>query len=199
MIGKLASVFGSQTKAQEILFLLNDAKTVVRQGFYDLELPAVEEFCTQNQLYLIKSKFKVLITKNKIYSHKGIRIAANDTREGMYFIYISKDEKTALLAHYYELTGNDTELGFILGYPSCCVNFFCHNFSDQNPDLQLAPTNPWTNLTKRNQDCVLLSHFPCHSECAESIRLAQQYASLLQKNAPDLYREMMNLLQLPAR
>lgn len=199
MIHKLTPIFGSQTKAQEILFLLNYAKNVVRQGFYPSELPKVEEFCTQNKLYLIKSKFKVLVTNDQIYSNKGTRIAANDTREGMYFVYISKDEKTALLASYHELTGNDAELGLLLGYPSCCVDFFCRQFTEHNPDLQLTPTNLYTNLSKRDQDCVLLSHFPCHSDCTESRRIAEHYALIIRKADPHRYQNMMALLQLPAR
>jgi len=57
----LALTFGSKTKAQEIVLLLNDAKQVVRQGFYPHELEKVEKFCGENNIYLIKSKFKVIL------------------------------------------------------------------------------------------------------------------------------------------
>ncbi|MDP3733620.1 MAG: DUF483 domain-containing protein [Nanoarchaeota archaeon] len=199
MIDKLALIFGSKTKAQEMVFLLHNVKNVVRQGFYPSELGRVEEFCKNNNLYLVKSKFKVLVTNDHIYSNKGLRIDLDDTREGMYFTYISKDEKTALLASYDELTGNDYELGLVLGYPSCCVQFFCRHFNEKNPDLQLPATNLFTNLTARNQDCVLLSHFPCSSDCSESIRIAEHYAALLKSIDLQRYQKMITLLQFPSQ
>src|SRR3989338_3539593 len=45
MIKKLSLIFGSKTKAQEIVLLLQDAKEVVRQGFTEEELFKVEQFC----------------------------------------------------------------------------------------------------------------------------------------------------------
>jgi len=179
MISSLRYTFGSKTKAQEILLLLHDAKKVVRHGFYEQELPRVEKFCNEQNLIIVKSKFKVLLADETSYSNKGIRIPGDDKRPGMYFVYISKDEQKAWLASYYELMANDRDLGILLGYPHCCVDFFCKRFSENNPNLQLKPTNPYTNLTKREQDCVLLSHFPCNSECPESIVLAKNYLNVI--------------------
>ena len=179
MFKSLSFIFGSKTKAQEILFLLHGAKAVVRQGFYDTELPKVENFCQEHNIYLVKSKFKVLLVDETEYSNKGLRIPEEDKRPGMYFVYLSKDEQKAWLASYYELMSNDRDLGILLGYPHCCVDFFCKRFSENNPNLQLPPKNPYTNLTKREQDCVLLSHFPCNSECPESIVLAKNYLNVI--------------------
>ena len=97
----------------------------------------------------------------------------------MYFVYISKDEKQAWLASYYELINNNRDLGIILGYPSCCVDFFCNRFSENNPNLELQPINMFTNLSKRNHDHVLLSHFPCSSDCEQSIKLGKECLDLL--------------------
>ncbi len=181
MISKLAAIFGSKTKAQEIVSLLAGAKPVVRHGYYEYELPKVELFCKENQLYFVKSNFKVQFADEGSYSNKGIRFPLTDPRPGMFFIYISPDEHKAWQASYYELQGNDRELGRILGYPVCCVDFFCRRFSEQNPNLQLQPTNPFTNLTQRAQDLVLLSHFPCNSDCIESIKIGRRNLEVIQK------------------
>lgn len=173
------NIFGSQTKAQEIVLLLNGAKEVVRQGFYDSELVEVEKFCQENNLFLVKSKFKVLLDDTN-YSNKGIRLKENDP-QGMFFVYISKKEETAWLASYYELVGDDKNLGLILGYPKCCVDYFVKNFNSNKTNLELKSTNPWTNLSQRSQDCVLLSHFPCDSKCVESVALGKKYFSVLKK------------------
>lgn len=175
---KLGLVFGSLSKAQEILFLLKDVKEVVRQGFYPGELPAVEKYCVEMELVLVRSKFKVLLADSEAYSNKGLRVNENDKR-GMFFVYISKSEEKALLASYYELVGDELNLGLLLGYPKCCVEFFCRNFGREGFDLELKATNPWTNLSKRWEDCVLLSHFPCSSECAASVELGKKYFEVL--------------------
>ena len=181
MIAELKPFFGSYSKAQEILFLVKDAKDVVRQGFYDKELPPLESFCKENRLCLVKSTFKVVLNDNSAYSNQGLRLPASDPQPGMYLVYISKDQQKAYLASYYELTENHQGLGLLLGYPACCILFFIQNFHEQNTNLELKPINLYTNLTQRENDVVLLSHFPCSSDCQESIALGKKYLEVLQQ------------------
>ena len=112
----------------------------------------------------------------------------------MTWTYISKEEPKVLLAEYYELINNHQALGQILGYPACCVNYFKQQFNISNTNLQLPPSNPWTNLTLRDQDYVILSHFPCSSDCEASIELAKKYFSLLVRKdkswAEELFRRL---------
>jgi len=192
MIKKLSLIFGSKTKAEEIVYLLSKAKTVVRQGFYLEELPKVEKFCKENNLHLVKSKFKVLLADENAYSNKGIRIPEHDKREGMYFCYLSKDEKKAWLASYYELMSNDNDLGLLLGYPKCCVDFFCKRFSPNNPNLQLNSTNMFTNLSKREKDAVLISHFPCNPDCEESVQLGRKHLAIIKEADYERYKELLS-------
>ncbi len=196
MIKKLGYIFGSKTKAQEIILLLHDAKTVVRQGFYEEELPKVEKFCEEHHLYAVTSKFKVLLADETSYSNKGIRIESKDKRQGMYFVYFSKDEQKAWLASYYELIGNDTDLGLLLGYPSCCVDFFGKRFTPDNPNLQQNPTTAFTNITKREQDMVIISHFPCRSDCEGSILLGKKYLNVLMKVDNQRVEELLRNLSV---
>ena len=181
MIEKLAITFGSLMKAQEMVLLLQGKKRVVRQGFYPHELVNVSKYCKENGIYMVKSPFKVLLADEGtgLFSNKGIRIAEKDKRPGMYFVYFSKNEEKVWLASYYETMQDHKGLGKVLGYPSCCVDFFCNSFNSRNVNLQHNPTNPWTNLSKRAKDAVLLSHFPCSSDCNESVNLAREYAHAL--------------------
>ena len=194
MFKSLSFIFGSKTKAQEILFLLHGAKAVVRQGFYDTELPKVENFCQEHNIYLVKSKFKVLLVDETEYSNKGLRIPEEDKRPGMYFVYLSQDEQKAWLAAYYELINNTSDLGLLLGYPHCCVGFFHQHFSSDTPNLESKPTNLYTNLSQREQDAVLISHFPCRSECAGSIALGKIYLEILKREEPKRAEELMDAL-----
>lgn len=195
MFKQLSLIFGSKTKAQEIVLLLQNAKEVVRQGFFDFELPCVEQFCQKNNLYLVKSKFKVLFADNDVYSNKGIRIPEDDPRPGMYFVYISKDEQKAWLASYYELVQNHTDLGLVLGYPQCCVNFFCSKFAPQNANLEISSKSPYTNLSKRGQDLVILSHFPCNPECKGSISIGEKYLQAIYAFDKERARELLTQLR----
>lgn len=194
MFSQLEKIFGSKTKAQEILLLLEDAKGVVRQGFYPRELVEIENFCREKNLFLIKSKFKIILDDKCSYSNKGTRIDENSP-EGMHFVYISKSENKSLIASYYELVGDDHNLGLVLGYPECCVKFFCQNFNQDRTNLELKPNNLWTNLTKRKNDSVLLSHFPCNSECNESVKLAKRNFKILkafdEERAGELLRSLV--------
>lgn len=195
MIRKLSPIFGSKTKAQEIILVLHNAKDVVRQGFYEEELSLVEEFCIKNNLFFVKSRFKVLLEGN-LFSDKGIRIQEKDPRSGMFFVYFSKDEGKAYLASYYELINDHKLLGLLLDYPQCCVEFFSKNFNSKNCNLELPAANRWTNLTKRNQDCVLLSHFPCSSQCQRSITLAKRYYEVILKYDAERAQELHDLLSI---
>lgn len=196
MINELALIFGSKSKAQEILLLLKGAKEVVRQGFYDSELVTVEEFCKKNGLFLIKSRFKVLMDdQQEIFSNKGIRLKEEDPRPGMYFVYLSKEERLALLACYAEMMNRSRELGRILGYPECCIDFFGSHFSEDKTNLEHLPTNPWTNLSKRAQDFVLISHFPCNSDCKESIILSKKYFSIIKETDAERATEILKALR----
>ena len=196
MIKKLSLIFGSKTKVQEILLLQNKLKHVVRQGFFESELPKVEKYCNENKIHLVKSRFKVLLADDGPFSNKGIRIPETDKRPGMFFVYLSLDEEKAWLAAYHEMMDNSQELGKSLGYPECCIKFFMENFSKDNPNPELAPKNPWTNLSKRNEDCVLLSHFPCSSECKQSMVMGRENLDLITKLDKPRAREMMELLWL---
>lgn len=194
----IAPIFGSWSKAQEILFLLHGLKEVVRHGFYDAEMKAVEEFCTANGLYLVKSKFKVVLDENKeaseTFSNLGLIHSDESNPQGMRMVYISKSEEKAHLAAYFEQTNNQKKLGLILGYPLCCVEFFCQKFSESNCNPEIASNNPFTNLAHREEDCVLISHFPCRTDCSESIKIGKNNLKLLQQLEPERAKIVYNIL-----
>jgi hypothetical protein len=196
MVKDLTLIFGSKSKAQEIFYLLSKGKSVVRQGFYEHELPKVEKFCQENNIYLVKSRFKVLLADETSFSNKGIRVSYQDKREGMYFVYLSKDQQKSWLAAYYEIMKNDADLGMLLGYPKCCIDFFLKRFSPNDPNLQLQPTNMYTNISKRDKDHVLISHFPCSSDCQESIQLGRKYLAIINECDKERYEELIKELKI---
>lgn len=175
----MINIFGSMTKVQEIWYLLDNLKKVVRQGFYDYELKKVEKFCNENKLYLVKSKNKILL-KDKGFSNKGI-IVNSKQKNALTFVYISKNEKDAYLACYFETIGDHDKFGEILGYPKCCRDFFLKNFSENNTNPQIKSKNIFTNISKRDKDLVIISHFPCNENCSKSISLGKKFLTCIEK------------------
>jgi len=175
----ICSVFGSRMKALEVLCVLNNRKAVVRQGFYPHELTAVEVFCKKNNLFIEKSRNKVALNDTEHFTNRGRIVSAQD--QGLFFVYISKDELKSVQACLSETLGDHYATGLMLGYPECCVRFFCEQFKNGNLNPVHKPLNPWTNLIERNNDACLLSHFPCSNDCKESISIAQMNAETLRK------------------
>jgi len=208
MIRDLVRIFGTKTKALEILYLLEEVKPVVRHGFYDGELKQVEEFCRLNNLHLEKSSFKVVIldAENDEYSNKGMKVDINDPRRGMFFIYISKNEKLAAAANAYEFKSDHRNLGLVLGYPECCVEFFVKyepvqsKLTNDYVDLILRKSKGrkfqfYTNICKRDFDITLLNHFPCSFGCKKSIELAKKHLDILRKYDTELAKEFIQKLK----
>ena len=65
------------------------------------------------------------------------------------------------------------------------------NFSEENTNLEKNSSNPYTNLSQRSKDYVILSHFPCNPECKESIILAKNYLETISKHDSEYARELM--------
>ncbi len=180
MLNHLQDIFGSRMKALEILYLLKDVKPVVRQGFYPHEMDKVEHFCVKNKLFIEKSSYKIVLQDKEIFTNKG-RIVAPGNPHGMFLVYISKNHFKALWVCLYETKQDHRNTGIMLGYPSCCVEFFVQEFEKGNVNPVHLPTNMWTNLTFRDEDVVLLSHFPCSSECEKSIVMAKKNFEIIQR------------------
>ena len=195
MHSKITLITKSKSKADEIIFLLNDLKPVVRQAFYSHEIPAIQQFSTKHNLHVATSRFKVLLSEDVgTFSNLGERIPLNDSRQGMLHVYISKDEAKAHLAHYFELVQNDESLGNLLGYPECCITYFLSSFSKDTPNPIQNQSDPLLNLTKRDQDAVLISHFPCSQNCEKSVIIAKRNITYLEKYYPGRAYELKQTL-----
>jgi hypothetical protein len=170
----MENIFGSKAKAREVELLLRDLKPVVRQGFYPSELEKIKEFCQKNNLFLEVSPYKVIM-EGEGYSDKGKKVSKDDPK-GMFFVYISKNQEKALLANLYETRGDHYNLGLALGYPECCVKFYCEEFEKGNVAPELESYNPLIDFRKRKDDACVISHFPCSPDCKESVKLAEKYS-----------------------
>jgi hypothetical protein len=208
MLNNLTNIFGTKTKALEMLYLLEGIKPVVRQGFYEHELPKVERFCREKGLSLVKSPYKVVIldAEEGNYSNKGIKVPLNDERAGMVFVYISQDQGKTILANAHETENNHRELGILLGYPLCCIDFFIQHESEEskvnndyvNPILDNSEGfefSFYNNIFIRNFDITLLNHFPCSLNCQKSVELAKKHLDVLRKYDISLANQFIERLR----
>ena len=193
MISQLQKIFGSRTKALEMLELLKGLKPVVRFGFYPHELARVERFCGKNRLFIERSPYKVLLTEKEMFSNKGAIVPADDPR-GMFLAYISSDQRAALWTCLHETKQDHYNTGLMLGYPRCCVDFFVGEFAKGNHNPVHPAANPWTNLLLRDKDIVLLSHFPCRPDCGESVRMAKERLAMIGTYDKELAEKMVRKL-----
>jgi hypothetical protein len=194
MLNNLTNIFDTKTKALEILYLLEGIKPVVRHGFYPNEVLKIYRFCSENGLFLVKSPYKVVLVdaEDGSYSNKGLKVHLNDERDGMLFVYISKDERKALLANAHETENNHRELGILLGYPECCIDFFTKHEPEESkanndyakPILENSEGFEFpfqNNIFIRDFDVTLLNHFPCSLNCQNSLELAKKHLDVLRK------------------
>jgi len=204
-INELRQTFGSLTKALEILFLLEDVKPCVRQGFYDTELEKVVKFCNHNNINYELSPYKIVLETTKgNYSDKGTKVSLNDPRKGLMFIYLSKN-KEAAKANEYETKQDHKNLGLSLGYPECCSNFFVKheqeeskkqfNFITPIKNNSKEPYSLYTNYLAKYQDITLLSHFPCSFNCKNSIEIGKKHLELIEKHDKELANKFKETLQ----
>jgi hypothetical protein len=194
----LKRVFGSRTKALEIMYLFHGLKPVVRQGFYDNEIGRVKDFCKKHRLAVEIAPYKVVLADpHRKYSNKGFKARVDDPRRGMYFVYISKDEQKAAAANVCEMKNDHKRLGLLLGYPECCCEFFSKHEPERSrldndyTACTLANSKQvrhmfFTNICKRHKDITLLNHFPCSFDCEESIEIGKRYFKLLEEIDPSL-------------
>jgi hypothetical protein len=206
-LDNLISIFGSRSKALEIFYLIHNAKSVVRHGFYDKELIKVKDFCEKNNLAIEIAPYKVILAdpENK-FSNKGFKTSIEDPRSGMHFVYISRDEQKAAEANTYEYKNDHKRLGLLLGYPECCCDFFVKNEPERsrldNDYLLCTLKNskglsfPFqNNIAIRDKDITLLSHFPCSFSCQKSIEIAKKHLKLISELDTNLAMKYVNDLK----
>ncbi|MEK6949260.1 MAG: DUF483 domain-containing protein [Nanoarchaeota archaeon] len=130
MIDELRKTFGNYTRSLEILYLLNNIKKIARLDANEIELEKIKEFCNKEKLHLEISDFKVVKISDEgkgKYANTVKRAPLNRLGDGLYHIYISKDETRVKFLKFLENKNDDGAVGRLLGYPKCCVDFFMKN------------------------------------------------------------------------
>jgi hypothetical protein len=199
-MNELINIFKTRIKSLEIMLLLKGIKPAVRQIFYPHEINEVKKFCRGNSLFIVESEFKVkLADASNEFSNKGIATKKEDS-SCVSFYYISHDELLAYKASLYEIKKDHKNLGKILGYPDCCIDFFIAHSKERErldndyeiPVLNNSKGNKFSfynNIFQRKNDYSLLSHFPCSLSCKESSEIGKRHFETLYSSYPKISEE----------
>ena len=110
----------------------------------------------------------------------------NNTLSKNYLITIGKSKNETFLAHKYEIEGNTTEIGRLLGYPSCCVKAYdiISNFFEKWPLYYLNIDGPGLHSNLANRLAIAWGGispigelYPCSLECQNAKKLGQSFFS----------------------
>ncbi|MBN1156340.1 hypothetical protein JXA85_01895 [Candidatus Woesearchaeota archaeon] len=206
MLDALSQVFLTNTRALEALYVINGLKPVARMSFSENYVPVIRNFCQNNNLAFETSDFKIMMNFKGNYSTKGSIVPADDSVAGHLFVYISMKDELAGKAKQAEAKQNVGEFGRLLGYPSCCVDFFKRNKPDEekksNDYVVPAMANSrgnvfsyYNNIFGRYFDLVLLSHCPCSFDCKKSIGLARKHEETISNYDGELKERIKRFLK----
>lgn len=150
--------------------------------------------------YIEKSAFKVLTKKDTSCE----RIPMDDPRSDDISVYISRyeaDAKRLAYLHSVEELSDSREMGKLLGYPECCIDFYVNGFLSQigHPDFTFASLRNtkgkcsfllnnlfWDNTLddkrlEKNNYFYLISNFPCSFNCEKSKQIGKRVLKAIRK------------------
>jgi len=203
----------SHAEQGEILLTLKGIKPAARIMVGEDRLGAAIHFLQEKNIPFVLSPFKVSVVsdpKKRDWSNLAGRYHHfNAEGRGGFMVYLASDGVRAQAVLLLEVLKADYELGLVLGYPECCVEFFEANFGktqDTRGDLvsfslrntlQPPPYPFYINNLARYFGAQLIYHFPCRYTCQEAIVLGKQYLDLLQKEMPEWAKNCRKLLMCP--
>jgi|GEM_PF-1505605 len=179
----------------EILYVYHSIKQAARLiVFSDRDLKELSHLLKSHRLaYAIQDyKVKVELENDKCrYTNRGLLIPLSE-RHGSFIVYISRHITFAERAKRLERL-NNTHFGKILGYPSCCIDFYLAELKREPENHEFSIKSPWelrqypfvNNQFLRYLDKVILSHFLCSPGCGESEEIGRERFALIERYDPD--------------
>lgn len=130
-------------------------------------------------------------------------------KKGEHLVYVGSNKKKLLKAVKADLNGDDSEFGYELGIPSCCVNFYVANsdkaYQKQNDFVTLVydntnhkkPFNHLNNFVSQYFGYSFLSFFPCSFDCLGSAQLSLDTFELVKSFIPRYADKTLYFMQQP--
>jgi hypothetical protein len=200
----LFSILKSKLAVLEIIYVVGGLKPVARVAVKSQKIKYLEKYCKRYNLAItFSNSANVCLTdkNHKGFSHLFYTIPKNPFI-GEVFAYVSKSSSLANKAKIADEEHNYQELGLLLGYPKCCIDFYGKSknklndfvFSINNNTSKIKG-NYKTNFCLRCFDISLIQHFPCSFNCKETVKLAERYETFLDKYFPEILKELKSNLK----
>lgn len=147
---------------------------------------------------ILDMNIKVSVGKGLVFQKKGsnnvVDFFENDSlnTEKLIPLYISLNDDYANSLREADESKDDFKFGKMLDYPTCCIKKVAE--AGKVPSIIEAfhylqenqKYNVWTWPIAMIGDASLLVHYPCSSQCEESIDLAKKHFELIHKYAPKI-------------
>jgi len=171
------------------------------------------KLCKKLGLHLAVSECKFVVN-----SPQGIfkLVDLKDPQKGKLGVGISKNKRDAVEAVdlYYKKTKDSKyswDFAVLHGYPECCTKFGDYLCQNSKGDKKRDPnnfgfTNPAVESLKNSKNFAwqlnvfansLLSYYPCHLACQESVTYVDKIISIFEKLKPDYAHRWKEILQEP--
>ena len=207
-IDDIQKIFGKYA-LPEYLAVKEGLKPLLRSFTGKDQYNLLKQMCREG-LYLKRSHKEIIFKKTG--QRPWSWVTQSGSKDARFIVYISKDasllEKAADLERKGDLKSLH-QLGLLLGYPKCCVDFFDHISND----LKKTPT-PLDTLKNTKQQLSfyvnnvylesnfeqrprLLSHIPCSYNCRYSIDYSRSLLKILYDKYPPYAKEIEEYLKLP--
>jgi hypothetical protein len=132
------------------------------------------------------------IVDSRCTNHQGVFIPQNSQPTAQAVLYFGRDAEFVRGSEIAELHQKHQLVGQILGYPSCCTNFFLANESFNQDKTPLTITGKGVYPSILNPILAELYglnlhfHFACSPCCVPSLHIARQHQQSLQPLAPSV-------------
>jgi hypothetical protein len=187
----------------ELVAVLGGIKPAMRTQCTGSRVPALVSLARELGLAALESTFAIrpgIVRAGTEFTY-SVDAAGRSAPERPRFIYVGADVMAAKIAATFELI-DPQRTGAIMGYPPCCVDFFCREFVKDHFDLfpDIAPPlsgtySPLLNVVAQPFGYTFLSHFPCRWDCTASRNMAQAIFDALRREAPELADEALQCLE----
>jgi len=197
---------------QEWLAVKHGIKPVLRTVLRTDKFEYVEKLCRKEGLSSLIKPF------TQLYGTK--------LNSPINIIYVSRSKDLLEEAYLSDKSGDREKLGELLGYPSCCVDFFSEALKDaESPfpvktylktngkpsflvnnvfKLESRLSSSGVEKIQKNPDFAnrishlfLISHIPCSYTCKESIDTGKEILTLLKREEPEVAKEIEFTLRKP--
>lgn len=180
LLKQVIEVFGSQISAIEFIFLVHGLKSSARIPILEQKKEALVALCASFSFHVRISEKRYSPFKGNGYCNSATEAPGFGLswRQNSYFeAYISPHDNISRELEACCKNNDHRRVGALLGYPSCCVDFFMIYFAlGQLNSMDFSPLIPaktkranwYTNTFARPFGATIIDHFPCKYNCQET-------------------------------